>query len=481
MRFLVPPVLASLLVLWVPSAVVRANESRPVLEPLPPAVNSLLLNLGEGQIGLTQGLWLQGGGVNWQPDQLQTFLQSVRSAVSAHPDVRAASAARGASRQAIREAEAARWPQVSAQLDNGRKSNDPSTLLNTPARDHSSAAFTVTVRQLLYDFGASGGVIAGSTARDEQAMFRLHLTRSDVALRAIQAFHEMVRTGRQLALARSNEQARAAIVDLVKQRQVIGGGTLSDVVRAQSRLAEAAAITASAQQRLGVAKAVYREVFNQAPSDDGASADVVFAVNLEDDFRLQLSQSGAETWKVRMALSARQAAQAEVAAAQGRSLPAINLELSNSRRDLVGPGSPGTDRSVMLVARQSLFGGWADTARIDQAVQKLRQADEELESSRREATRVLDQALMESESLTQIVQTRVASARLAADSLRMVREQYAYRRGTLLDLLTAQESLYGAGRELIDAQVDQAVARFKVLHSASLLNRFVSIDAESAK
>jgi len=170
-----------------------------------------------------------------------------------------------------------------------------------------------------------------------------------------------------------------------------------------------------------------------------------------------------------------------VAAAQGRSLPAINLELSNSRRDLVGPGSPGTDRSVMLVARQSLFGGWADTARIDQAVQKLRQADEELESSRREATRVLDQALMESESLTQIVQTRVASARLAADSLRMVREQYAYRRGTLLDLLTAQESLYGAGRDLIDAQVDQAVARFKVLHSASLLNRFVSIDAETAK
>ena len=88
---------------------------------------------------------------------------------------------------------------------------------------------------------------------------------------------------------------------------------------------------------------------------------------------------------------------------------------------------------------------------------------------------------MESESLTQIVQTRVASARLAADSLRMVREQYAYRRGTLLDLLTAQESLYGAGRDLIDAQVDQAVARFKVLHSASLLNRFVSIDAETAK
>lgn len=480
MRCLVQPGLALALVLGVSVGVARANEARPALEALPPAVNSLLLSLGEQQIGLMEGLARQGAGANWRADQLQAFLQSVRSAVRAHPDVMAASAAKGASRHAIREAEAARWPQLSAQLENGRKTNDPSTLLNTPARDYSSAAFTVTVRQLLYDFGASGGAIAGTTARDEQAMFRVQLTRSEVALRAVQAFHELVRSGRQLALAQSNEQARASIVDLVKQRQVIGGGTLSDVVRAQSRLAEAAAITASAQQRLGVAQAVYREMFNQAPATGSQSVDVVFAVNLEDDFRLQLSQSGLETWKVRMALSARQAAQAEVRTAQGRALPAINLELSNSRRDLVGPGTPGTDRSVMLVARQSLFGGWADTARIDQATQKLRQADEELESSRREATRALDQAVLESESLTQIVQTRAGSARLAADSLRMVREQYAYRRGTLLDLLTAQESLYGAGRDLIDAQVDQAVARFRLLHASSLLNRFLEMEADLA-
>lgn len=456
----------------------RANESRPPLEPLPVGMNSLLLNLGEGQIGFMEELWRQGVAAQWRPDQLQAFVGSVRAAVREHPDVMAASAAKGASRHAIREAQAARWPQVSAQLENGRKTNDPSTLLNSPARDYNAAGLTLTVRQLLYDFGASGSAIAGTTARDEQAFLKVQLTRGEVALRAIQAFHELVRAQRQLGLAQRNEQARASIVDLVKQRQEIGGGTLSDVVRAQSRLAEAAAITASAQQRVGVAQAVYREVFNQAPQLGRQLAELVFVVSLEDNFRLQLAQSGQETWKVRMALSGRDAALAEVNAAKGRALPAINLELNNTRRDLAGPGTPGTDRSLMLVARQSLFGGWADTARIDQAAQKLRQAEEELESSRREASRVLDQALLEAESTNQIVQTRVSSARLAADSLRMVREQYAYRRGTLLDLLTAQETLYGAGRDLIDSQLDLAIARYKVLHAASLLNRFLEMDTD---
>lgn len=472
------PVVAACCLAW---ASVLAQDGRPALRQLPPAINSLLTELGEGQIGYLEGLWRIGGGAASNAEQLQGFRKRVAAAVMVHPDVLAASAARGALTSAIREAEAARWPQVSAQLENGRRTNDPNSLLNTPARDYSSAAFTVTVRQLMYDFGASRGAIASSTARDLQGFYRLQLSSSEVALRAIQAFHDLVRAQRQFDFAIRNEQARGSIVDLVKQRNDLGGGTRSDMVRAQSRMAEASAMTASARQRLGLAQAAYREIFNADPGAVGAAEQLVFAIDLENDFQARLSQAGQDSWKVRIAQSARDAALAEMQNAKARALPAINLELSNSRRDLVGPGTPGTDRSVMLVARQTLFGGGADTARIDQAAQKLKQAEEELESAQRESTRVLEQAFLEAESMALMVNTRADSARLAADSLRMVREQYAYRRGTLLDLLTAQESLYSAGRELIDAQVDQAVSRFKVLHTASLLNRFLDLQVPRSR
>jgi adhesin transport system outer membrane protein len=168
-----------------------------------------------------------------------------------------------------------------------------------------------------------------------------------------------------------------------------------------------------------------------------------------------------------------------MAAVRGRSLPSINLELSATRRDLVGPANPGTDRSVMLVAKQSLYAGGADSARIDAASQKLLQSSEELESARRESARVLDQVLLEAESQERLMESRANTARLAAESLKMVREQYAYRRGTLLDLLTAQESLYAAGRELIDSQLDQAMSRYRVLNAASRLSQFVGTEGRA--
>ena len=49
-------------------------------------------------------------------------------------------------------------------------------------------------------------------------------------------------------------------------------------------------------------------------------------------------------------------------------------------------------------------------------------------------------------------------------SLAAVREQFAYRRGTLLDLLRAQEDLFVVGRDLIDTLTDRATARFRLLH-----------------
>jgi len=204
----------------------------------------------------------------------------------------------------------------------------------------------------------------------------------------------------------------------------------------------------------------------------------LFDVNVVGSWRAELGVAGQENWKVRLSTAAKQAAEAELKTTQGRSLSSINLEVSNTRRDWVSPGVPGSDQSVMLVARQALYAGGADSARIAQSQQKLTQAQEELDSAKRESSRLLEQAVLEAESLGQLVESRRVAAELAAESLRMIREQYAYRRGTLLDLLTAQETLNYAGRDLIDAQVDRAMSTYRILNAAALLNRFLGLAAD---
>ena len=61
------------------------------------------------------------------------------------------------------------------------------------------------------------------------------------------------------------------------------------------------------------------------------------------------------------------------------------------------------------------------------------------------------------------------------------REQVAFRRGTLLDLLRAQEELYIAGHDLIDGVVDHALARHRLLHLAMELTPLFDIGAAARK
>ena len=64
-------------------------------------------------------------------------------------------------------------------------------------------------------------------------------------------------------------------------------------------------------------------------------------------------------------------------------------------------------------------------------------------------------------------------------SFEAVREQFAFRRGTLLDLLRAQEDLYLAGRDLIDGVIDHAVARYRLLHLGSGLTPLLALAPRS--
>jgi adhesin transport system outer membrane protein len=298
-----------------------------------------------------------------------------------------------------------------------------------------------------------------------------------VSFKAVQSYHELVRALRQFELAQRNEDARAAILSLVKQRQEIGGGTISDVVRAESRLAEATSNKTTYRKNLGTVQASYREFFG----GDGANVrfdSPVFDINATGDLMSEIGLAGQVSWKVRVAQAARAVAEADAKNARAKSFASINLEVSSTRRDWIGPGTPGTDRSISLVARQALYTGGADTARIDQAVQKVMQSQEELQAAELEYKRQIEQLIMESEYSQPLLNSRRLTAGLAADSLRMVREQYAYRRGTLLDLLTAQEALYFSGRDLIDAEVDKALASYKLLASAALLNQFLGFSVD---
>lgn len=422
-----------------------------------------------------------GGAVAWVDTPaarlpLAGLRPRIQAAVTAHPDVRLAQEQRDTAAFATREAFAGFLPQVSASVDGGRRSYDKvqTPWSFVPAHDQKSRSVGVGARQLLYDFGATAARVDAQTALESAADAHSDASRSELVLRALAAWHEIFRGRQTLKLCQMNTLSRTQIQNFIEEREQLGGSSKTDVLRARARVADAQAAEIVAENRLRAAEAVYREIFDAPPPVDVALPEIA-AMDLA-------RYADLAPWLQKNATLAATRAQSDAAGLEARAaaaamLPSISLDLSVTRRDMNGGDGvvPGMDRAALILFKHNLYSGGAEQARKDQAIQKAKQAQLEYDSQRRQLERALGQTVADVRNSDAAIAARKEAVQVAAVAFGAVREQFAFRRGTLLDMLRAQEELYIAGRDLIDAVVDHALARYRLLHLSQELSPLVGL------
>lgn len=404
---------------------------------------------------------------------------SIQAAVDRHPEARIAAEQRTGAAYGTREARAGWLPQVSAGVEGGRRSNDAvfrPGISSVPAYDDNSKAVSLSARQLVWDFGAVNHQIDGRLAAELSVQARAQAKRSELTLRALNAWVEVFRARQALAASEMNVLSREQILRFVQERADLGASSTSDVLRARARLADAQAAGVAARSQLSAAEAVYVEFFDAAPPEGIALPEVPV---LEVSRLAQLAPIVDASPLVAEARRQAEAAAADARAAEAAVLPAVSFDLSVRRRDLGSPATPGTDWSAGLAVRQNVFNGGADQARAQQAAQRAREARLSETNLRRQLERALSQSAADVQNSNTAVQARKEAAQVAAVALEAVREQFAFRRGSLLDLLRAQEELHQAVRDLVDAVANQTVSRYRFLHLAAELGPTfgVAVDA----
>ena len=431
--------------------------------------------------GEQQALWLLNMLDAQQVPQAAGALEALRQrlvqAVLDHPDARAASASLRGAQASTREAQSANRPQLELDAETGYRRTDPSTITLNPERRYETGSVGLTLRQSVYDFGASDAAVAASSQFAVGVAARSDGRRGDLALRAVQSMIELQRGRSLLDLAQINVQAREEMVRFLSSRHELGGGSISDVWRAQSRLADARGALAQAQARDRSNEAVYRELFGAAP-------DAAIQVPLpppQDTRSLMASPAAAvqEFAALRGALAALRTAEQELQASLGRNKPNVTAQLGVQRRDLIGRGTPGTDWQASLVMRHSFYSGGGGDARVEQAQARIAEADEQVRNTRLQLERSLLQALNDDAIGDELLSARREGVRLAVDALRGVREQFAYRRGSLLDLMNAQDVLHAAGLAWVDAQLGQVQAKWRVAYFSDALLPWLGLPAQA--
>ncbi len=403
------------------------------------------------------------------------FKLRVKEAVVASPDVGIVSSQLGQTQSGKSVAYASMLPQVTGTADSGKRNIGRDPYLNTPGYSRNGANYGITVSQLLFDFGASLFGFKAGEARVLAAQELLNSKRSEQALKSISAFVELERAKAHMVLAKQNASSRLAIVKLVKERSEIGGGTKADIIRVESKYAEALSTISLAETRLANAEEAYRELFGSSPK--GVVQGPLHEFAIEGLSKTAEELAGTYPGLLQLA-KLREASQSDYNSAVAKTLPSFQLVYGNTVNAFSAPSpvEPSRNSSLLVQLKYEFYTGGADTARKNDAMYKAQQAQQEFESGMRQYQKVLSQSQAEIRNNDELIAARKVSALSAIDSMRAVREQFSFNKGSLLDLITVQESLFMSGRDLIDAMADRALVRYRLLHLTAELDKMFELN-----
>ena len=331
----------------------------------------------------------------------------------------------------------------------GGTTDDSTTLLTNQ--------IALNLNQNIYEGGGTVARIDSAVKQVGQQRAVLQSTEQEVFLDAVTAYTDVVAAKRVVELAINNEQRlerqRQATVD----RFEVGEVTRTDVAQAEARLAGAVAERVRAEGELAQAIARFEAVVGFRPDDlTSRFPDVARPASLvaaqaraEKNPTLTASEFGVDV------------ALADVRVAQAALLPSVDLDGSVSYvdepTDTIGSQ---TEARIAATVTIPLYQTGAEFSRIRQQKQIVDQRRRELDDARRRV----------SESVTQAwegLQTAIASARSFEEQVRAneialegVRTEAQVGARTVLDVLDAEQELFQAEVDLVDARATEVVALY---------------------
>ncbi|MBC7858204.1 MAG: TolC family outer membrane protein [Burkholderiaceae bacterium] len=335
---------------------------------------------------------------------------------------------------------------------------------------------TLQVVQPLYD-RAAGASKRQLHEQSTLAATQFEQARQDLVLRVAQAYFGVVVAEEALRVVRSEQAAVQQQHDRAKARFDIGHGKITDVQEARARLDGVEAREVSAKSTFELRQAQFRETIGADPARLATLAPS-FAPRLPEPNQLRAWQAKGEEQNslVKTRRSELEVAGAEIDKHRLAGRPTLDLVGSYSARGQSGSLSPlvapNGERTAMVGLQLNipLYAGGGLDSREREAGAKKRQAEQELAAARRDVRlQVQDGFLAVTTGVWRIAALKQAlvSARSALEATTLGRDVGTR---TELDVLDAQQRMFAAELDLIQARVDYLLGRLRLAAAAGELS-----------
>jgi outer membrane protein, adhesin transport system len=435
-----------------------------------------------------------------------TINDAIRQAVQTNPTVGEAAANRRATEAELRQTQSTLLPQVRLEaLAGPERLNNPAGrgpggLFNVPPgavvppcsisggpgcttnNDQwvAGAQGSIAIRQLLFDGFASIHDIWRQAARVDAAAARTHERSELIALDASEAYIDVVRYTRLIALAEENVKAHRSILGNVRQRFQGGRAGQGDLEQTVERV-EAAEVTLTEFRRsLEDARAKFRKAIGIEPYNLRGpgrlrglppTRDQVLAVALTDNPTIKAAQADTD--------AARQAFHQSA----GRFMPTVSLEARASQgHDTNAMYGHFSEESLKVVATWDVFRGGQDLwNRVEQA-ERYNQTTMAHARLQRDANESIDRAWAARVVTVDRIARLEAQVSSAVKVIEAYSKEYDLGQRSLIDLLNAENQSFNAQVSLISARSVVVFADYQLLAAMGKLLAYVRaphpVDAE---
>jgi outer membrane protein, adhesin transport system len=404
------------------------------------------------------------------------FRTLIAAAVERHPGTLESAALEDEAMGALEEARSGRLPTVDLSITSYRVltrdfSDDPFNIIER-SRPRQRTDALVNINQTIFDFGATTQRILAAGARLRSASADIETAADRVALGAIAAWYDLFAFRSLVALTEAFLNSQRDLRASVQIRIREGVSAEGDLARVDSYIAQGETRIARFRRQLASAEARFTELTGTPPPPDLGRAPVPpLAAATRDDAAFAAADAAA----VRSAEAIADASRRDARAARADRLPILSAGVDAGRYGVI-ENDRDYDVRGRVALRYRIFGP-AD-ARAEQAEARARAASARADRTREEAERDAAIAWSDVRALEQQLEALEASYIASRRSRDVIVERFRVARGTLFDVVAAEDSYFESATAYIQALAELDAARWVLLSRMGRLLDALDIDGE---
>ena len=396
--------------------------------------------------------------------QYENFVNQVSDAVSEHPEYLSSLDSLKAAGANLKGTQADFLPQIRLLIDSNNQldksfEDGSNNLFEKSRSDHKTDA-TLTVRQLLYDFGATRNDISKSEALFEVKRAELSATILDLIFRSVISYVNVSAYTIFTDTINASFERHTAIKNRISQKVNGGLSAPRELSRAVAREAEAYAKLITVRQNLNKAISEYRVYF--------PSADLPKKLPIENtSLQFRTIQESRDLMMMKnpnilRALSSLKASIFNTQKVKGEALPRLDIEVRGSQYNL-SEQSDEYDVYSGLSLSYDLYTGGRSTALKEQAI-----AESSAYMNNKDAIiRKIDSEMNNSLQTIKLIPENINAYRNAYKANKQsqfyANEQFKTSNVLLLDLLQTERDFLESSQALLESLRSSQIERFSYM------------------